>query len=132
MSSLLDSVGTSQIANLAVEPSKLNITKTTDANGWTVRDFGSFKQYTKRFIWTGSQNVAVGSLFVAGTVSLPVGKNTSNLIINYTGRANDRIFYINTRIYSDSEPNVTIEVNNYHTSSVTLTKAWVDFICVDV
>lgn len=126
-----DAVETAKIKNGAVTPDKLATDVTTDANGWTVINHGSYKQYIKRYIWTGSQSIGANELLFLGNVFLPVGKTTANLIINYTSRASDRIFLINTRINSDAESNVGIEANNFFTSAATLTKAWVDFVCFD-
>lgn len=42
-----NAVSTAKIANTSVTPTKMNLTKTTDANGWTVYDYGTWKEYRK-------------------------------------------------------------------------------------
>ena len=56
----------------AVSSQNLNLSVTTDANGWKVRDFGSFKRYTKRqWVDAGSFTGGQSKYFSFG--SLPVG-----------------------------------------------------------
>jgi hypothetical protein len=53
--------------------------KTVDANGWTVSDFGTYKQYNKR--WTGLLNtasLAAGANMSFTTDNLPVGVTTTS------------------------------------------------------
>lgn len=80
------SITTAKINNASVTPAKMGLTKTVDANGWTVYDYGSWKEYEKRF--TGlAQTSHVGhsnnSPVILGT-SLPVGKTLNQLHIQCT------------------------------------------------
>lgn len=47
--------------------------KTTDANGWTVRDYGSHKTYEKSFAYSGSVSGAGNRATVATSQALPIG-----------------------------------------------------------
>jgi hypothetical protein len=65
-------VATASIQNSAVTSAKLAPTKSTDANGWTMYDEGTYKVYKKRV--TGAANKAVGEVFTfASSGNLPVG-----------------------------------------------------------
>lgn len=59
-----------------VQASELSPNKTVDANGWTVYDYGSFKQYKKRGTTTVTVAAAgwTSAYSVGGT--LPVGMST--------------------------------------------------------
>lgn len=86
-------VTSAKIADSAVTSAKLNPTKSTDANGWTVYNFGSFKIYT--FSQYQSKNVNVGQRVTFSTYSLPYGTTYANLRVlsvawengNYGGHA---------------------------------------------
>lgn len=57
-------------------------TKTVDANGWTVYDFGNFKQYSKRV--TFSQTISTAASLSISSANLPVAVATANAVsINY-------------------------------------------------
>lgn len=88
-------VTTPKIADGAVTSSKLDIDISVDDNGWTVKDLGSHKVYTKRF--TGSPNTAIahdGNYNILD-LALPVGlTNLSTVSIQTTLTANDRCFII--------------------------------------
>jgi len=71
-------VSTGQLAGGSVTSAKLAPGKTVDANGWTVYDFGTFKEYAKRF--TGGSVSGLGSLgsatlFSAQNLPVDVTKN---------------------------------------------------------
>lgn len=77
----ISSVSGSKIANGTVTPAKTSfMTKTTDANGWTVYDYGNWKEYRKRFTF----NQSIGGLAVltvapangTGGTNLPTGLST--------------------------------------------------------
>ena len=64
------------MAETKVQASELSPNKTVDANGWTIYDYGSFKQYRKR----GTTTVTVAanawtSVYNLGG-NLPVGMST--------------------------------------------------------
>jgi len=71
-----DAVTTDVIADDAVTSDKLAPSKTTDANGWTVYDFGTWKRYSKRMAF--SQTVTASSIAVLSptTNNFPVGVST--------------------------------------------------------
>jgi len=75
-----------------VPQTQLNISSTTDANGWTVHDFGTFKEYSKRV--TFSQTISGAAVLSMSSVNLPVGVSTIGThILKYshvtTGNAYD-------------------------------------------
>lgn len=58
------------MAETKVTQNEITFSKTTDANGWTVYDYGAFKMYARRV----SVNTTIGGgSFSSGTLSLPVG-----------------------------------------------------------
>lgn len=61
-------VTTPKLANGSVTSEKMDLNQYIDDNGWTVNDYGSHKQYSKRVEFTG------GSVFgIKAADSLPVG-----------------------------------------------------------
>jgi hypothetical protein len=56
---------------------QINFSKTTDANGWTVYDYGNFKTYSKRLQFGTLTANSVTHLSTAST--MPVGKNWSTI-----------------------------------------------------
>lgn len=50
--------------------------KTTDANGWTVYDYGGWKEYRKRITFSQTINAGSGSQIVESSTNLPVGVAT--------------------------------------------------------
>lgn len=63
-----------------VTEKEIALSKTVDANGWTVYDFGSFKQYRKRVTFsTGTTNVNTIISLATSSTNLPVG------VANLTG-----------------------------------------------
>lgn len=65
------------MAETKVPQTQLNLSKTTDANGWTVYDYGAWKQYKKRV--TFSQTVTAAAVLSLSSHNLPAG------VPNYTG-----------------------------------------------
>jgi hypothetical protein len=55
---------------------QLNFSKTTDANGWTVYNFGNFKMYQKAGF---GASVPANGFASTSSVSLPVGTTTSTV-----------------------------------------------------
>lgn len=78
------------MAQTKVQGQNINVVKTVDANGWTVYDYGNFKQYKKR----GQTTVSVGasgwtSSYNAGG-NLPVGMSTlGNNFVEFSGSTGD-------------------------------------------
>lgn len=60
--------------------------KTVDANGWTIYNYGLWKEYEKRFTGTHSTNLSQDSTYVLFTASpLPLGvTNLSNYTLQYS------------------------------------------------
>lgn len=65
------------MARTKVTQLQANFSKTTDANGWTVYDYGNWKEYRKRI--TFSQTIAGLAVLTVSSTNLPVG------VSNYTG-----------------------------------------------
>ena len=72
-------VTTAKINDSAITSAKLAPSKTTDANGWTVYDFGSFKQYV--FSQYQSKSVTNGQRSFFSTYPLPAGKTLTNVMV---------------------------------------------------
>lgn len=67
-------VTTPKLADGAVTSEKMDISQYIDDNGWSVSDYGSHKQYSKRVEFTG------GSVFgIKGEDELPVGVVGGNI-----------------------------------------------------
>ena len=105
----------------------LNFTRTVDANGWTVYDYGTFKQYRKR----GSISFSIGaSAWTSGynIGALPVGMSTigSNFV---EGSAAGGDAAITVSIYSIStSTTIGIMISNQYGGTVTNTIPW--SICI--
>lgn len=68
---------------------KLAPSKTTDANGWTVYDYGTFKEYIKLFTGGSVSSLGNGSAAtVFNNMNLPTGKTRGGLYL-FTGSNND-------------------------------------------
>jgi len=68
-------IDSTNIANNAVTPAKTTfMIKSTDVNGWTVYDYGTWKTYSKRV--TFSVTKVSGEYFTVANPSLPVGITT--------------------------------------------------------
>lgn len=72
-------VTTAKINDSAVTSAKLAPSKTTDANGWTVYNFGSFKQY----VFTQYQSIYIvnGQRAQFSTYPLPAGKTITDCMV---------------------------------------------------
>jgi hypothetical protein len=70
-------ITTAKIANSAVTSAKLAPSKTTDANGWTVYDYGTWKEYKKR-VTHGTYTKATNEVWslTLSSSNLPVGMST--------------------------------------------------------
>lgn len=120
------------MAQTKLPSSQLNLSVTTDANGWTVTDFGVKKMYTYKYTWTGSVAVGANSSYSIPTISLPVGiSNRGDIVATWTARCTDRVWLVNERT-TDTSTSFALEVNNWYTSTFTLTRCLVDIVAWDV
>lgn len=121
-------LGAENLEDDSVTSSKLNPSKTVDANGWTVRDYGTWKEYNKLFTWTGSQSVGAHAGFdILGGSVLPVGlSNLTGSFLSFIGSANDRSFDITSTVGS-SATSLGFAAINHWSGSITLTavRVWV-------
>ena len=59
--------------------SRVFLSVSTDANGWTVTDYGTWKEYAKQFTGTQSANIASQSqVALVNSAALPVGLASLN------------------------------------------------------
>lgn len=69
----------------------LALSKTTDANGWTVYDFGAWKEYARAV--SVSAAVTNGQRTLMSSIQVPVGRTAANIFIamswhgNFAGHA---------------------------------------------
>lgn len=112
-------VTTDEIADHAVDSIKLSIDTSTDANGWHVKDFGTHKRYTQRWIINQTVTGAGARATIGSKVHLPVGvANFSKVMAtsNYSGAfAGHAVVGLDT--YDDSDVS--------QTSPSLITKVWV-------
>lgn len=105
--------------------------KYTDANGWRVRDFGTFKRYLYKYVWTGSQSMAQYSNLSLPNLALPVGVATrADITALCTPRHTDRTFLTNERV-PDTSNVFSFEVNEWHNATITLTFVRIDIEATD-
>lgn len=78
-------IGTSDLADDAVTSAKLDVVPTTDANGWSIRDYGTSKIATKRITFNQSVNAGSGtSMSSISSNNLPSGMtNITNARMSY-------------------------------------------------
>lgn len=74
-------VTSGKLASASVTSVKLAPTKSQDANGWTVYDYGTWKEYRRKWAVPGLL-VSSGSRASAGTFNLPVGRTGSTTFIS--------------------------------------------------
>lgn len=105
-----------------IPSTSINFTKTIDANGWTVYDYGAWKEYTRR--WTGIDPGSINAHGIAQVVSglsLPVGKSPSNSLISVsTTAASASSACIATMGYNTSSSSTTDTYNVYLRNTQTL------------
>lgn len=71
------------MAKQKLNSKQLNLSRTSDANGWTVFDYGTWKIYAKRV--TFSQTISTAAVVSMSSSNLPVGiSNFTNVIMNYS------------------------------------------------
>ncbi|WP_425005743.1 hypothetical protein [Mycolicibacterium sp. S3B2] len=87
-------VTTSKINAGAVTSTKLSLSKTTDANGWTVFDYGTWKEYYKLASFTGSDVVGNGQTRTLTSSNLPDGvSNLSSAFFEVTTTINEAFMW---------------------------------------
>ena len=82
-------IGTAAIANNAITTAKLAPSKTTDANGWTKYDYGTWQEYRNRV--TFSQTISGATILTISSSTLPTGMatlSTNYLSYSYTATGN--------------------------------------------
>lgn len=105
--------------------------KYTDANGWRVRDFGTFKRYLYKYLWTGSFSMTQYSNYSPPGLALPVGVATrADITATYNARCTDRTFLVNERV-ADTSTGFAFEVNQWHNATITLTFVRIDIEATD-
>lgn len=119
------------MAATKVTSAELNPSKTVDANGWTIYDYGSHKVYTYIYTWTGSISVAAAGVYDLPNMNIPAGKTRGDIFLTFTGYCNNRIFLVNERNVSDSATSVNLECNNFYTGAITLTTVRLECIAYD-
>jgi len=112
-----------KLAANSVTSDKLNFTKTIDDNGWTVYDYGTWKQYCKK----GQVSVSVGAkLFnIAGdTGNLPVGLTTvgDSHVSGIFGTASAAI--TGTIFAAPTSNKVQFIVSNQYTETISILGYW--------
>lgn len=113
-------VTTAKIADDAVTSAKLNPSKTTDANGWTVYDHGTWKEYM--LVQTGDPpSIAAGAGYTGPTPTLPVGVSYSDVNVTVSGYCSFREIYF-TRT---SDSSLGWGLQNYYTSALNPTYYYV-------
>lgn len=116
-------VTASTYASSSVPSSALNLSKTTDANGWTVYDFGTWKQYRKR----GSTSLtAPGTTWAPITLSstLPVGISTIGTnFVDATASTDDKVIRIQVEPQA-SASSITASYYNPISSTVPTNISW--------
>lgn len=121
-----EAVTTEKIAPGAVTSDKLDVSVSIDDNGWTVKDFGSNKVYTKRFTDTISVPLTAESNYNVLHLALPVGvTDISTVSVNTNFFANDRCFIIGGWNATNSTE-LNFSISNWMTSSQTLTSYVLD------
>lgn len=105
--------------------------ESTDANGWRVYDYGITKRATYRQTWTGSMSIGATANLNLSSVPLPVGPtDRSALRWTYSYSTNIRVFLINETGFP-ATTNFNFVVNNWYTTSFTLTNAYIDIEVID-
>lgn len=112
---------TRHYASASVTSVKMALSKTTDANGWTIYDYGTFKKYLKA---SSEPSVTVGASgrteFSAS--NLPVGMaNLNNVHVNatLTGTSSPGNFFIGLYVSSGATSLGGQIANNYSGGSLT-------------
>lgn len=128
------SVGTAQLAPSSVTSLKLAPSKTTDANGWTVYDYGTWKKYVKRFVSTPGSITAGNRVTIVGSQALPVGVSSlANVRMSYSAFFEQEAGSISVDMQNlSSSTTITALARNNHASAALAPGVInVDFTLVD-
>lgn len=117
------SITSDTLAESAVKNKNMALTTTTDANNWTVYDYGEYKEYRKRIAF--SQSVGAGgtgaNLSISGNNNLPSGMGIlgTNFFSSTALLAGDAgLATIRPQMTSSSSTLVFV-IRNAHTAALT-------------
>lgn len=114
-------VSTAKLANQSVTPAKMNLSKAVDANGWTVYDYGSWKEYEKLTVGTPNVSVTAENVYVPPDINLPVGvTNTDSVHVQYSFRCSERTYVCMWRLASPPATLFTFHISNLYPGTTTL------------
>ena len=117
-----------KIAPRSVTSDKLFIDKYIDENGWTVTDYGSYKEWT--ITKTGTPNVNIPAYGVAnGFINIPFPEgvvNRSDVNFLYTFSANDRVFILSDETAPTGGSGFSCRISNWYNNQVMLTRYSID------
>lgn len=120
-------VNTSEIADGAVTSAKLNPSKTTDANGWTVYDYGTWKEYYKLVSFTGSDVIGNGNTRTQTSTNLPVGlTNLENTFFEANSYINEPFLWTTAQV-TPTSTSMTVTTTNLSGSNRTRTYQYTTF-----
>jgi hypothetical protein len=115
-------IGTPNIADGAVTADKIDFTTSTDANGWSEIDCGSFRVYLKH----GSTSITVGGGMWKGEVfsSKPVNLDITRIFGgSCCGQADDNAISMNGRINHQNGA-IIFSLVNHHYEEINTTARW--------
>ena len=108
------------MARTRITSPQLNPSKTTDANGWTVYDYGAWKEYEKRV--AVNQSITNGGVGHETTTTPPVGitsSSWSSIICSLETNGYD-VQQFNVGILTRTLPtSIAIGIKNNYTSAMT-------------
>ena len=112
-----NAVTQAKIAAASVSSDKLTLSKTQDANGWTVYDFGTFKQYRKK----GTFQVTIpgyGWISGEGEVALPAGMSSlGTRFLDAATGSNDAAVTVNP-YFTNAGTSIIFNVTNAYSLEV--------------
>lgn len=114
------------MAETKVTSAELGPNKTTDTNGWTKYDYGTWKQYIKRV--TFSQTIGGGAILTLSSNNLPVGiSDLSTVFIQYSYTAASNAYALSIVFEGGSTTGILNFTTNRNDGS---TSAYTGFIDV--
>lgn len=117
-----------KIAPGSITSDKLSINRYIDENGWTVTDYGSYKEWT--ITKTGTPNVDIPAWGVAyGLVNIPFPEGVANrneVNFLYTFSANDRVFILSDETAPTGGSGFSCRISNWYNNQVRLTRYSID------
>jgi hypothetical protein len=109
-----------------ITQNQVTLPKTVDANGWTVYDHGTFKEYRKRVTFSVTVNLGPTSFPVSST-NLPVGvSNINTHYLDYSITATGNAGGLNV-VY---EGTGTTTILNFVATSTDVSRAYTGFMDV--